>query len=185
MSNRGYIDTAVTCAQTNPVLPLSVYLTLTDQYSNPDARDSPQIVHQPFHMALISLRIRKVLSGQPGDSHLPPGVSASAPEHAGATAVWEGEPSGRDDERCSPHPRLTSAARPQPHEIYKRYTNTVVSSWPTGSGPRLMRSTPGRKQYSAGKPPSPGMCKLQATPRESAMSPKASTHPNASPSALS
>src|SRR5664279_6312408 len=69
MSNRGYIDTAVTCAQTNPVLPLSVYLTLTDQYSNPDARDSPQIVHKPFHMALISLRIRKVLSGQPGDSH--------------------------------------------------------------------------------------------------------------------
>src|SRR5660397_284814 len=69
MSNRGYIDTAVTCAQANPVLPLSVYLTLTDQYSNPDARDSPQIVHKPFHMALISLRIRKVLSGQPGDSH--------------------------------------------------------------------------------------------------------------------
>src|SRR5660398_177149 len=52
--------------------------------------------------------------------------------------------------------------------------------WPTPDAVH-----PGRKQYSAGKPPSPGMCKLQATPRESTMSPKASTHPNASPSALS
>src|SRR5660398_228505 len=118
MSNRGYIDTAVTCAQANPVLPLSVYLTLTDQYSNPDARDSPQIVHKPFHMALISLRIRKVLSGQPGDSHR----SLQAYLHPLQNTLEQpqfgkGNRPVKENESSSPLPRLISPARRQPLEI--------------------------------------------------------------------